>query len=116
MEFKSMIEEFGVPLVSYQKREGHWAENGDWITDSKLVQGTITGVVLPFTDDDLKYAENGTYHARDRKIYVTQELKQGQKVVHRDIPYTIQYFRDFRDYSDVFIYIARWAGHESGST
>lgn len=111
-EFADFVEEFQVPFVACEESEGRWADNGDWIPGSK-VSVNMVGIILPLSEDDLRYAEAGTYSEKDRKIYTTQPLKIGQKIEYKGIPYTIQNFKDYSDYADVFIYYARWASNES---
>lgn len=111
MVFKPMIDELGMPFVAYEQGEGHY-EAGDWIPGA-LVPSDRFGVLLPFSDDDLRYSEAGTYSVKDRKLLTTRELQKGQKIEYKGISYTVQNFKDLSDYADVFIYVARWAGNEN---
>ncbi|MED4715435.1 hypothetical protein [Bacillus badius] len=114
MIFSPMVIENGMPFTAFQKpidEEGHY-ENGDWI-EPQPIPVPAFGVILPFSDDDLRYSEAGTYSTKDRKLYTIEPLKEGQKIEYKGIPYTVQQFKDYTDYADVFIYVARWAGNEN---
>ena len=67
----------------------------------------MEGIILPLTENDLKYSEAGTYSVKDKKIYTTQPLELGQVIEYKGDKYTIQSFKDYSDYADVYIYLAR---------
>ncbi|WP_416730301.1 hypothetical protein [Fictibacillus sp. JL2B1089] len=116
LEFKEMIADYGITLTYHPpSAQKGWKENGDPIEGAAVDPVQIIGVILPLSDDELRYVEQGTYTSKDRKIITTSELKFGQTVVHKDIPYTVQNLKDYTDYSDVYIYYARWAGNENRS-
>lgn len=117
MIFSPMVRENGMPFIAYEKpigEKGHHNDAGDWIKPD-LIPVLTFGVFLPFKDDDLRYSEAGTYSTKDRKLYTIDPLDFGQKVEYKGIPYTVQQFKDYSDYADVFIYVARWAGNENSS-
>jgi hypothetical protein len=87
--------------------EGHWSDSGDWI-DGGETPVSMVGILLPLSQNDLQYAENGTYSVKDKKIYTTEALKMGQKVEYQGDAYTVQNFKDYSAYADVYIYFARW--------
>jgi hypothetical protein len=127
MIFRPMIEQFGVPFTAFVEiSEGHY-QDGDWLEGEKQPVPSI-GVILPLSEDDLEFAgvsayasseirdpAVGSYSVKDRKLYTTQPLKLGQKITYKNITYTILNFKDYSDYADVFIYVARWAGNENSS-
>lgn len=115
-EFADFVEEFKVPFIAYEKREGYWADNADWVPVGQLVPINLIGIVLPLTEDDLQYSESGSHSVKDRKVYTTHKLEMGQRIQYKGITYTIQNFKDYSDYADVNIYFARWAGNESQSS
>lgn len=105
-EFADLIEEFKVPFTYYEETEGYW-HKGEYIEGSKTpVQ--LYGVFLPLSEDDLQYAEAGTYSVKDKKLYTTTPLKLGGEIEYKGEIYTVQGFKDYSDYSDVYIYLARW--------
>ena len=115
-EFADFVEEFKVPFIAYEKREGYWADNADWVPVGQLFPINLIGIILPLTEDDIRYSESGTYSAKDRKVYTTSNLENGQRIKYKGITYTIQSLKDYSEYTDVNIYFARWAGNEPQSS
>lgn len=108
--FKGMIDANSVPFVAFTEQgQGYYNDQGDWVTGG-TVPVNMSGIILPLTEDDLRYAENGVYSVKDRKIFTTNILQMGQKIEHKGIRYTIQNFKDYNEYVDVNIYYARWSG------
>jgi hypothetical protein len=108
-EFAEFVDEFKVPFTAIQSEDVQWQDNGDPIPgDKPPVQ--MEGIILPLTENDLKYSEAGTYSVKDKKIYTTQPLELGQVIEYKGDPYTIQSFKDYSDYADVYIYLARYRG------
>lgn len=111
-EFSDFVEEFKVPFTAFpavQSEDVEWQDNGDPVpsgVDPVPIQ--MEGIILPITEDDLRYAEMGTYSVKDKKIYTTQPLELGQVIEYKGDKYTIQSFKDYSDYADVYIYLARY--------
>jgi hypothetical protein len=108
MVFKEMVEENSVPFIAHVESTGHYADNGDWISGEGPTTVEMDGIILPLSDDDLKYTEAGTYSIKNRKIITTQPLEFNQNIEYKGAVYTVQNFKDYSDYADVFIYFARW--------
>jgi hypothetical protein len=106
-EFADFVNEFKVSFTAYVESEGHWNDAGDWVEGGETPVSMV-GILLPLTENDLQYAENGTYSVKDKKIYTTEQLELGQKVEYKGSSYTVQNFKDYSDYADVYIYFARW--------
>lgn len=105
-----MVEKNGVSFVAIvEGTEGYYDDAGDWVSPSVLTPESRFGVILPLSEDDLKYDIGGTYSTQDRKLYTLESLKKGQKIQYKGVEYTVQTFKDYTDYTDVFIYVARWA-------
>lgn len=116
MIFAPMVLENGQSFTAFQKPEGangHY-EAGEWVGVQPIAVPSF-GVILPFSSDDLRYTEAGTYSTKDRKLFTIDPLEIGQKIEYKGIPYTVQQFKDYSDYADVFIYVARWAGNADNS-
>lgn len=105
--FADFVDEFKVNFTAYEQTEGQYSDSGDWVEgiDTPV---SMVGIMLPLSQTDLRYAENGTSHVNDKKIYTTEPLSLGQKVEYKGDKYTIQSFKDYSDYADVYIYFARW--------
>lgn len=107
-EFADFVREFKKPFIaSYTEIEGHWDDDGDWVEGQKTPV-LMDGIFLPLSEDDLQYSEAGTYSVKDKKIYTISPLEEGQQVEYKGKKYTVQNFKDYSDYADVYIYYARW--------
>ncbi|UQD52309.1 hypothetical protein C0971_10025 [Bacillus methanolicus] len=106
-EFADLIEEFQVPFTYYEEAEGYWNDEGDYVK-GEVTSIQMYGAILPLSEDDLQYAETGTYSVKDRKIYTTQPLKLNGIIEYKGERFTIQNFKDYSDYADVYVYLARW--------
>ncbi|MED1711716.1 hypothetical protein [Heyndrickxia sporothermodurans] len=106
-EFADFVDEFKVPFISIVKVDGHWEDGGDWIPGGEK-SAEMQGILLPLTQEDLRYSEAGTFSVKDKKIYTVEPLEEGQQIEYKGDKYTVQSFKDYSDYADVFIYHARW--------
>lgn len=106
-EFADFVDEFKVPLVAISESEGYWTDDGKWVPGGPK-EISMSGIVLPLTEDDLQYTEAGTYSVKDKKIYVLSPLNEGQKINYKGDIFTIKNFKDYSDYADVYIYFMRW--------
>ncbi|MEK5070507.1 hypothetical protein [Sporosarcina sp. FSL K6-1508] len=106
-EFADFVDEFQVPFVYFNHQEGYWNDEGDYI-EEKDEPIPMTGIVLPLTENDLKYAEAGTYSQKEKKLYTVDPLEEGRLIEYKGDKYTIQAFKDYTDYADVYIYLARF--------
>ena len=112
--FWNMVDRYGSELKLLNQDSGTWADNGDWIEGVNTEPTFFIGAVAPLSMDDLRYAEEGTYSEKDRRLYTTEKLFKEQRFEHQGIPYTIQREIPYGDdLTDTRIYIARWAGNES---
>lgn len=105
-QFADFVSEFYVPFIAFIPSEGHYDDYGEWIEGGETPVQT-GGIVLPLSEDDLRYAEGGTYTTKDKKLYVTIPFTEGQKIEYKGDKYTIQNFKDYSEYSDIYIYYMR---------
>lgn len=105
-EFADFVDEFQVSFIYHGHQEGYW-DGPDYI-EAKDEPVPMTGIVLPLTENDLKYAEAGTYSQKEKKLYTVLPLEEGRLVEYKGDEYTIQAFKDYSEYADVYIYLARW--------
>ena len=106
MLFASVIQAQGVPFIAHLQSKGDYVD-GEWITGQEVPE-EMTGIILPLSDDDLKYAENGTYSTKERKLLTVEQIPEGTKVECNGEKYTVQAFKDYAAYTDVNIYLMRW--------
>jgi len=109
-EFADLIDEFPVQFtVSEPNGSTVYAPNGKK-TDAYGPPRTMTGIILPLRYYEVKYMPNGTYTERDRKLYTKQPIKEKSRLEYNGHVYTVQAFKDYSAYADVFIYLAKGAG------
>ena len=106
MVFNEFIEEYGVPFTILTASDGRHV-NGKWVPGAQQEVSKI-GVILPLSNDDMKYIESGTYTVKERKLLTTELIEMGTKVNYKEDLYTIQAFKDYTEYTDVHIYLMRW--------
>lgn len=106
-EFADFVDEFEVPFIYFGHSEGFWNDEGDYI-ESKDDAIPMSGIVLPLSENDLKYAEAGTFSQKEKKLYTVVPLEEGRLIEYKGDMYTIQSFKDYSEYADVYIYLARW--------
>jgi hypothetical protein len=73
----------------------------------------IIGVVLPLTNDDLKFDEGGNYTTHDRKVYVYEPLPIGMEIEVDSNIYKIVQKRDYGGLTDVCFYFVKRVGGSS---
>lgn len=108
-EFADFIAEFRVDFVYMPPPAGRYIQ-GRWVEDIPAEPETLAGIILPLSEDDFKRADNGVYTSMDRKVYTTVKLTEGGKIVYKGITYTVDREKDYSDYADVFIYMAKGDG------
>lgn len=106
MLFAPVIQSQGVPFIAHLNGEGGYVD-GEWVSGQE-VPTEMTGIVLPLSNDDLKYAENGTYTVKEKKLLTVEQISEGTKVDYNGQGYTLQAFKDYSVYTDVNIYLLRW--------
>lgn len=106
-QFADMVNDFYVPFMLFTKTEGYYDKSGDWHKGEEIAEER-GGIVLPLSEDDLRFVESGSYNEKNKKIYTTEPLEQNAMIEYKGDKYTITTFKDYSDYADVFIYYARW--------
>lgn len=114
MIFKEVIEQNSVPFTILINQDGQYI-NGKWVS-GKPTEVPMSGIILPLSNDDLKYIESGIYTIKEKKLYVVEPIKIGTKVKYKNDTYTIQSFKDLTDYTDVCIYLMRYRENAQGGT
>lgn len=108
-EFADFVDEFKVSFIELSGSSGGcYNDDGEWVANAREIEVEREGIILPLTEDDLKYAENGISTSKEKKLYTTFELAEGTKIKYKNDVYTIQSFKDYSEYADVFIYLMRW--------
>ena len=107
MIFKEVIDKNSVPFTVFVKNDGGQYINGKWVA-GKPKELPMTGIILPLSNDDLKYVESGTYTVKEKKLYTTMPLDIDTQAKYKNDYYTIQAFKDYTEFTDVHIYVMRW--------
>ena len=104
-ELSDMIDEFGqtVQIVVREGSQG-WDDDGLPIKSPQEVEEK-QAIIVPVSDEMLRFAEGGNFKASDRKIYTKEEMDLTKVVIYKDREHTLTAWRDYDDLSDVFIYI-----------
>lgn len=108
-EFADFVQEFWVDFVVFEKSPGHFNDEGEWIEGLGEPRNT-GGICLPLSNDDLKREGNGTYTTKDRKIYTLEPMVLGNKMEYNGQSYTIDSYKDYEAYADVYIYFCKGVG------
>lgn len=107
-EFSDFVDEFKVPFFILENSSGGDWEDGDWVPNARTSETAHEGIVLPLSEDDLKYAENGRYSVKEKKLYTTFPIVEGTQIRYKNDIYTVQSLKDYSEYADVYIYFMRW--------
>jgi isocitrate lyase len=105
-EFADFVQEFFVPFNVITVTPPTLQTNGQYAPGAETVTAG-GGIMLPLNEDELRRQDNGGYTSRDRKLYVTAEIPEGSYVERDGIRYKVERTKDYSDYADVYIYMAR---------
>jgi hypothetical protein len=105
-EFADFVEEFFVPFDVVTVSEPVLQTNGQY-TKGGETRTASGGIMLPLNEDELRRQDNGGYTSRDRKLYVTEEIPDRSYIERDGIRYKVERTKDYSDYADVYIYMAR---------
>ena len=108
LTFNTIFGSFSIPFTAVEFLAGHYdySQGGEWIKGEEISH-SITGMILPLTNDDTQFQEGGIYSRQDIKIYYRGVLGIGWKIEYRDRRYRILEERIYDEYTDFNIYFAR---------
>lgn len=95
MDFRSFLRPYMITIYSKERTGGY--VDGVWklgIEKDVPFQAAVTN----FTDDILQFGEGGTYTTDDEKLFTFKKLERGQKVIVRELTYTVMEERDYSFY------------------
>lgn len=104
--FADFVSEFEVDFVSLDQSKGNYNDSGKWIQGTETPR-PLKGIILPLSQDDLKFDPNGKYTTADKKLYTVDQLQIGQRIQYDGQYYTIEQEKPYQAYADVFIYFAK---------
>lgn len=96
MDFRSFLRPYMISIYLKEYSEGEYVD-GVWVPGNDEPV-PFQAAVTNFTDDVLQFGEGGTYTTDDEKLYTYKKLKRGQKVIVRDLAYTVTEERDYSFY------------------
>lgn len=112
-----MIQRYGRDdLIAFEREPGKYNyEKGGIYEDGEEIEILFSGAVVPLTNQDLKFAENGAYKAEDRKLYCYQDFPLGIRVKHKGLFYKVAERKDYADFANgLFIYFLKRQGGNLG--
>jgi hypothetical protein len=108
-DFTKLIAKYGKTIVIVEETEGHYDyDNGGTWVDGQHQEVEVTAALLPIGRNELnslnaQYGEGGRYTIEDRKLYIHQGLKIGQKLIDKstgeDKTYTCDKEADYSDHA-----------------
>lgn len=102
--------EYLVDFSKVEKTGGQYDQQTGIYQEGQENPVAAKGIILPLSNDDLKYAEAGTYTVHDRKIYISEPLTIGQEIEYKGVRYTVRAEKDYSEQADVYIYLAQRVG------
>lgn len=105
IDMTDLLEEWETSIIVMVPSEGR-LEGGRWIP-GKEVPEERQAVVVPLSNDDLRYDENGTYTRQDKKVYTHFPLENGTGIVYDNLQYKITDPKDYSAHSNVYVYFAK---------
>lgn len=105
-EFADFVDEFKVDFTVYDQQDGYYNNEGKWIEGVETPRA-MNGIILPLSNDELRFEANGAYTRKDRKVYTTTPLEMGQKLDCNNQTFTVDSEKPYNEYADVYIYFAK---------
>lgn len=120
-DFSGLFATYSVPFTRVTHSGGYrdYTKGGQWVEGAPAVPVEMTGIVLPLSNEDLRFDDGGTYQRGDQKIYVRnpQTLSRNDFVIVRGIKYRVMDKKEYHPaYADFNIYIIRRADIEGSGT
>lgn len=106
--FKGLVKKFSFEPVFLLNEKGEYNYlQGGVYQRQKVSETEFEAAVVPLSNSDIKYMQNGTYTQHDRKIYSYFELQLQDRIRHKNEIYTIAEKVDYSDFDEqLYIYIA----------
>lgn len=104
IDISDLMEEWET-TITVLKKEGQY-KGGRWDSEAETEEETLA-VVVPLSNDDLQYDENGTYTKQDIKVYIRYPIASNAEITYKGKKYKVQEQGDYSEYSNVYIYFAK---------
>lgn len=110
-DFSGLFATYSVPFSRIPKSPGSrdYSKGGQWVEGMPSDPVQMTGIIVPITNDDLRFDAGGTYTKQDKKIYVMKPdfLVTNDEILFRDKKYRVMEEKIYEDYANFNIYIVR---------
>lgn len=90
-----ILDGFKKDLAVIIKAEGYYDRNKGEYVEAGENRVTFKGAVLPLSEKDLKYLEDGAYSLEDVKMYTSMVLKNNAIIEDGSMQYKIYGIRDY---------------------
>lgn len=102
-QVKRILRKYEIPMYVEGKEEsGRW-EGPVWIEPVQGADIPFSGSFHPVSDDDLNFAEGGTFTVNDRKILTTKKIANGKLVTIKDDKYRVMQQKPHDLYAGFFL-------------
>lgn len=108
-KYRYMLKDYGTPffLQVKAKPEPEFLPNGQPAPAKLSEPEQRSGIILPLTRQDIKYAGDGTYTTQDVKLIVEHAVALKSVITYRGRSYIVSEQDDWTEYSDFFVYLCR---------
>lgn len=118
-DFSSLFATYSVPFTRVPQSGGYrdYTKGGQWVDGAPADPEEMTGIVVPLSNQDLRFDAGGTYMRGDQKIYVNHAhtLNKNDYVIIRGEKYRVMDKMPYQpEYVDFNIYIIRRTDIEEG--
>lgn len=104
-DFSDMLAEYETDVTIASNPSGAWGDAGKFVSGIPATM-IVRGAVLPLSDDELQQGPGGSFTVNDRKLYIHQQLIQGQEVETGGHRYIVRAEKDYSAHaSGLRIYI-----------
>ncbi len=99
--FKRLVKKYSKnPVYLIRELDGYYdyENGGKWIDGKQEKIKIEVGALVPLSNEDFKYDENGSYNYEDRKLYCYDEIKKGEKIECKELIYTVHEKKPYSDF------------------
>ncbi|QAS52809.1 hypothetical protein [Halobacillus litoralis] len=109
--FDEVFASFQVPFEAIKKSEGYrdHSNGGQWVPGADLPPETLEGIIVPLSNDDMRFDTQGRYTEKDRKLYLQhpQRLKKNDHIYFEGQDYRVFDVKNHGVYADFSVYIIK---------
>lgn len=119
-DFSSLFATYSISFTRIPKVEGYrdYTKGGQWVKSAPATPIEMTGIVVPLTNEDLRFDTAGTYTRQDQKVYVRKPsfLLKNDEVIVEGVKYRVVEKKEYpSEYTDFNVYVIRRTDIEKGN-